>query len=419
MDNNTLIKPYLPDDWSQEQSIIKVIGVGGGGCNAVNYMYNQKIEGCSFIVCNTDAQALAASPVPMKIVMGSKGLGAGTDPAAGRNAALETQDEIITKVLDSGTRMLFITAGMGGGTGTGASPVIAKMAKDRGILTVAVVTIPFKNEGNESQSKAIDGIRELEKNVDSLLIINNEKLYDFFGDTLIQEAFPKADEVLATAVRGIIEVINKHGYINVDFEDVCKMMRSSGMALMGMGVGTGNDRLEMAVKGAFESPLLNDFDLKTAKNVLLNITTGKNERGAKMSDLQKIDEMIAKYTGNANRFKKGIIWEDDPEFGDQIKITAIVTGFDMGKLGDITDVNLGNIIRIPYDFVYERPGAGEEINLPDAPPAMKIGFNTAENIRRYNFSFNEKPILYIAPGQSFSELENTPAIRRAHTTEKK
>ena len=207
MESNTIINPCIPDDWKQSQSIIKVIGVGGGGCNAVNYMYNQKIEGCSFIVCNTDAQALAASPVPMKIVMGSKGLGAGTDPAAGRNAALESQDEIITKVLECGTKMLFITAGMGGGTGTGASPVIAKMAKDRGILTVAVVTIPFKNEGNESQSKAIDGIRELEKNVDSLLIINNEKLYDFFGDTLIQEAFPKADEVLATAVRGIIEVI--------------------------------------------------------------------------------------------------------------------------------------------------------------------------------------------------------------------
>jgi len=414
MESNTIISPYIPDDWKQSQSIIKVIGVGGGGCNAVNYMYNQKIEGCSFVVCNTDAQALSASPVPMKIVMGSKGLGAGTDPAAGRNAALESQDEIISKVLECGTKMLFITAGMGGGTGTGASPVIAKMAKDRGILTVAVVTIPFKNEGNESQSKAIDGIRELEKNVDSLLIINNEKLYDFFGDTLIQEAFPKADEVLATAVRGIIEVINKHGYINVDFEDVCKMMRSSGMALMGMGTGTGNDRLEMAVKGAFESPLLNDFDLKTAKNVLLNITTGKNERGAKMSDLQKIDEMIAKYTGNANRFKKGIIWEDDPEFGDQIKITAIVTGFDMGKLGDITDVNLGNIIRIPHDYVYERPGAGEEISLPDTPPATKIGFNTAENKPNFRFADDEKPVLCVAPGQNFSELENVPAIRRVH-----
>ena len=249
-------------------------------------MYKQKIKGCNFIVCNTDSQALYKSEVPTKIQMGSKGLGAGTDPVEGRNAALESQDEIAAKVLDNGTEMLFITAGMGGGTGTGASPVIAKMAKDRGILTVAVVTIPFKNEGNESQSKAVDGIHELEKNVDSLLIINNEKLYEFFGDTLAHEAFPMADEVLATAVRGIIEVITQPGYINVDFKDVSKMMRNSGMALMGTGVGTGNNRLEDAVKGAFESPLLNDFDLKTAKNVLINITSGNNERGIKMKELE-------------------------------------------------------------------------------------------------------------------------------------
>ncbi|MBR6885796.1 MAG: cell division FtsZ family protein, partial [Bacteroidales bacterium] len=221
-------KEIAPAGWEKDNSIIKVIGVGGGGCNAVNYMYKKNIRGCSFIVCNTDAQALRNSEVPLKIQMGEGGLGAGTDPTAGRNAALESQDQIVRLVLDSGTQMLFITAGMGGGTGTGASPVIAKMAKDRGILTVAVVTIPFKNEGNESQSKAIDGIHELEKNVDALLIINNEKLYQFFGDTLIQEAFPKADEVLATAVRGIIEVISKPGYINVDFQDVCKMMRNSG-----------------------------------------------------------------------------------------------------------------------------------------------------------------------------------------------
>ena len=288
----TMDQDIMPRDWSEENSIIKVIGVGGGGCNAVNYMYKQKIKGCNFVVCNTDSQALFKSEVPTKIQMGAKGLGAGTDPVEGRNAALESQDEIAAKVLDNGTEMLFITAGMGGGTGTGASPVIAKMAKDRGILTVAVVTIPFKNEGNESQSKAVDGIHELEKNVDSLLIINNEKLYEFFGDTLAHEAFPMADEVLATAVRGIIEVITQPGYINVDFKDVSKMMRNSGMALMGTGLGTGNNRLEDAVKGAFESPLLNDFDLKTAKNVLINSTSGNNERGIKMKELETIDEMI-------------------------------------------------------------------------------------------------------------------------------
>ena len=404
-----------PTDWTDENAIIKVIGVGGGGCNAVNYMYRQNIQGCSFIVCNTDAQALASSEVPVKIQMGQNGLGAGTDPTAGRNAALESQDEIAAKVMDCGTKMLFITAGMGGGTGTGASPVIAKMAKDRGILTVAVVTIPFKNEGNESQSKAVDGIHELEKNVDSLLIINNEKLYQFFGDTLIQEAFPKADEVLATAVRGIIEVISCPGYINVDFQDVCKMMRNSGMALMGSGEGTGNDRLELAVKGAFESPLLNDFDLKTAKNVLINITTGNNERGAKMSDLERIDDMITEYTGDANHFKKGIIWDDDPEFGDKVRITAIVTGFEMDLGGLGLNKDLGNLVIIDEDFQWEEPHHEGELSIPTGAETIKIGYNNSDNAKRFDFSSEKKPVLCVAPGEKKADLENIPAIRRTHS----
>ena len=191
----------MPDDWTPENSIIKVIGVGGGGCNAVNYMYNQKIEGCTFIVCNTDAQSLNTSPVPIKIQLGS-GLGAGCNPTEGRNAALNSQEEIAAKVINCQTEMLFITAGMGGGTGTGAAPVIAAMAKKKGIVTVAVVTIPFKNEGNESMSKAIDGINELQEHVDCLLVINNEKIYEHYSDMLIHEAFPKTDEVLSTAVKG-------------------------------------------------------------------------------------------------------------------------------------------------------------------------------------------------------------------------
>ena len=404
----------IPNDWTQENAIIKVVGVGGGGCNAVNYMYRQNIQGCSFIVCNTDSQALQTSEVPVKIQLGQNGLGAGTDPTAGRNAALEAQDEIARKVLDCGTQMLFITAGMGGGTGTGASPVIAKMAKDRGILTVAVVTIPFKNEGNESQSKAVDGIHELEKNVDSLLIINNEKLYQFFGDTLIQEAFPKADEVLATAVRGIIEVISCSGYINVDFQDVCKMMRNSGMALMGSGEGTGPDRLNQAVKGAFESPLLNDFDLKTAKNVLINITTGNNEQGAKMSDLEKIDDMISAYTGDANHFKKGIIWDNDPAFGDKVRITAIVTGFtmDLGGLG--LNKDLGNLVIIDESFEWNTPNHSQEVSLPGGADTIKIGYNNSDNAKYFNFATEKKPVLCIAPGEKKADLENIPAIRRKH-----
>ena len=223
LDNADIV---TPSDWVPENSMIKVIGVGGGGCNAVTYMYNQKIQGCSFIVCNTDSQALEKSNVPVKVPLGD-GLGAGTVPSKARKAALESQDIIAEKVLDSGTKMLFITAGLGGGTGTGASPVIAKMAKDRGILTVAVVTLPFQNEGRQALSKASDGIHELERNVDSLLIINNQKLYSFFGEELLQDAWPKADEVLATAVRGIIEIIKKPGYINVDFQDVITMMNGT------------------------------------------------------------------------------------------------------------------------------------------------------------------------------------------------
>ena len=409
-----MIDLITPNDWTPENSIIKVIGVGGGGCNAVNYMYKQNIKGCSFVVCNTDAQALQTSEVPVKIQMGTNGLGAGTDPTAGRNAALESQEEIAAKVFETGTQMLFITAGMGGGTGTGASPVIAKMAKERGILTVAVVTIPFKNEGNESQSKAVDGIHELEKNVDSLLIINNEKLYQFFGDTLIQEAFPKADEVLATAVRGIIEVISCPGYINVDFQDVCKMMRNSGMALMGSGEGTGATRLQDAVKGAFESPLLNDFDLKTAKNVLINITTGNNEHGAKMSDLEKIDDMISEYTGDANHFKKGIIWDNDPEFGDKVRITAIVTGFDMDLGGLGLNKDLGNLVIIDEGFQWDQSDHGTEVSIPGGAETIKIGYNNSDNARKFNFATDHKPVLCVEPGEKRSDLEITPAIRRAH-----
>ena len=409
--SNDINNPITPSDWVPENSIIKVIGVGGGGCNAVNYMFKEKIAGCSFIVCNTDSQVLQRSAVPVKIQMGA-GLGAGTDPVAGRNAALESQKEIAEKALDNGTQMLFITAGMGGGTGTGAAPVIAKMAKERGILTVAVVTIPFKTDGLETQAKAVDGIHELERNVDSLLIINNNKLYEYFGDKLLHEAYPQVDEVLSTAVKGIIEIINKPGYINVDFRDVTNTMRDSGMALMGHGEGRGENRLEKAVKGAFESPLLNDFDLKTAKNVLINITVNNNDQGIRMSDMEEINDRIAQYTGIANKFKTGIIYDDT--IGDAVMITAIATGFDMGKLGDITDINLGNLIILSPDFTY-KPAAhhGEETVDPyEGRNTIKIGFGSAEPRGRFLYGPENKPVLAIEPGQDRSSLENVSALQR-------
>ena len=413
-------KEVLPPDWTPENSMIKVIGVGGGGCNAVTYMYNERFEGCSLFVCNTDAAALQSSNVPVKIQMG-KGLGAGTDPSEGRKAALESQDEIAETVLDNGTEMLFVTAGMGGGTGTGAAPVIAKMAKDRGILTVGVVTVPFDNEGNESVSKAIDGIHELEKNVDSLLIIKNQNILKYYGDLLLQDAFPKSNEVLATAVKGIIEIIGKPGYINVDFKDVKTMMRNSGCALMGSGSGTGDHRIEDAVREAFSSPLLNDYDLKSAKNILLNVTVGRNEQGISAKQYEMINEEIKKYTGNANRFKQGLIYNDDPEFGDRVNITAIVVGL---QFTDIMGPNedLGNYIYITDDFVYNKAAIESEegISLPEsASQRVKIGFSTKENTRTFHFEGRPKPVLCIGAGEEKSRLENEAAIRRAVRTAEK
>ena len=409
---DTMIDAITPSDWVTSDDIIKVLGIGGGGCNAVSYMYRQGIKGCSFVVCNTDSQALRCSPVPTQIQMG-RGLGAGTNPINGRNAAIESQEQIEKIVLDTHTKMLFITAGMGGGTGTGAAPVIAKMSKDKGILTVAVVTLPFLNEGNEALSRAIDGIHELEKNVDSLLIINNEKLHEYYGNQLIQDAFPQADEVLATAVRGIVEIIKQSGYINVDFKDVETMMKDSGMALMGCGTGSGKDRIETAVKAAFESPLLNDFDLKTAKKVLINISCGKNDQGLTMDDLNNINAKIDEYTGRANNFKRGLIWDDNPEIGDTIRITSIVTGLRFSDvIGPSRD--MGNYIMINKDFVYDKNSAAREdgVSLPPDSSSQQIGFNTKSNVRKFNCDPDNKPVLIVAKGEQLSELENVPAIRR-------
>ena len=394
-----------PNDWVKSDEIIKVMGVGGGGCNAVNTMYHKGISGCSFIVCNTDSMALANSPVSVKIQMG-KGLGAGTDPIKGRKAALESQEEIQVKALNPHTQMLFITDGMGGGTGTGATPVIAKMAKDKGILTIAVVTLPFLNEGPKALTRAVDGIKELEKNVDSLIVINNEKLYEYDKE-LIHDAIPLADEVVCTAVKGIIEIIKKPGYINVDFEDVKTMMRDSGMALMGYGSGTGKNRIHDAVEGAFRSPLLNDFELKSARNVLVNITVGRNEQGLTMGEMNQLNNLIDEYTGGANNFKRGLIYEDDPDFGDRVSITSIVTGLKFKDVvGPVRD--LGNYIMLTRDFVYDREKEASEegIHLDFVSPGSSNGYG------KFNCELKEEPALLSATLDQLSNLEDIPAIRR-------
>jgi cell division protein FtsZ len=326
----------IPINWdSKLRYEIKIIGVGGGGNNAVKNMYEKGIEGVDFIICNTDAQALQKSPVPNKIQLGAKltrGLGAGCDPEIGRLAAEENIDEIKQILGDNEqTKMVFIATGLGGGTGTGASPVIAKISKDMGILTVAIVTLPFLDEGDEPYKRAIKGLKELMENVDSLLIIKSEKLYDIYSDLSIFEAFPKADDIVATAAKSIAEIITVEGYINVDFADVKTVMKDSKTALMGHGRAAGENRVQSAVEQALKSPLLNDIDISNAKNVLVNVSSGL-KRPMKVSELRNLMDYINKESGRGANFKRGVMQNVllDAENSDaEITVTIIATGFSM------------------------------------------------------------------------------------------
>lgn len=400
----------VPADWTNNVEMIKVIGVGGGGCNAVSYMFKQHVEGCTFIVCNTDAQALQQCDVPTKIALG-QGLGAGMDAIKARNCALESEKEISELILGDDTKMLFVTAGMGGGTGTGAAPVIAKMAKEKGILTVGVVTLPFKNERNGSYARAVDGVRELQKNVDSLLIIDNEKLAEVYRNELIQKGFPKSDEILATAVRGITEIISRPGFKNVDFEDVKTTMKNSGMALLGSGVGTGENRLEQAVEQALNSPLLYDFELRTSRRALVNLTVAESEQGITFAERDRLNELINERIGDPSKYKEGIVYVSDPEWGDKVRVTIIATGFKMTKLTEVIGENRGNIIDINDDYVYNpEDGECEEEEDFTYDDIEKIGFNTIANQRKFDIS--EKPLLYGCSTSEMQALETKPAIRR-------
>ena len=260
----------------RHNSIIKVIGVGGGGGNAVAYMYQQGITGVDFAICNTDHQALDASPIPIKVQLGpnlTEGMGAGSVPEVGKQSCIESIDEI-RKFLETDTKMLFITAGMGGGTGTGAAPIIAKAAKEMDILTVAIVTLPFKFEGLRRMNQALEGLETLKKNVDSVLVISNDRLRTMFGNLSLKNAFGKADDILTTAARGIAEIITVPGYINVDFKDVSTVMKNSGVSIMGYAEAEGEGRAKMAVEEAINSPLLEDNDIRGAQHILLNISSG-------------------------------------------------------------------------------------------------------------------------------------------------
>ena len=315
--------------FSENNSIIKVLGVGGGGCNAVNYMYEQGIPGVNFGVCNTDKQDLLKSPVPTKVQLGTnllEGLGAGADPEEGRRAALESEEEI-RMYLSNNTKMVFVTAGMGGGTGTGGAPIVAKIAKELGILTVGIVTIPFSNEGKPKRDKAERGIQNMKENVDALIVVSNNKLYDIFPDLDIDEAFSKADDILTTAAKGITEIITKPGKINVDFNDVKRVMSNSGVAIIGIGKGSGDNRANQAIDEAMNSPLLEDADIFGAKGVVLYITYGN---GIKMRELDLITDAIQAQTQTDCEIIWGVCKDDS--LGDDIGITLVATGFQTGEI---------------------------------------------------------------------------------------
>ena len=309
----------------EENSIIKVIGVGGGGSNAVNHMFRLGIKGVDFIVCNTDKQALEKSPVPNKIQLGiesTKGLGAGSIPVVGRDAALESIDEI-KQYLGEGTQMVFITAGLGGGTGTGAAPVIASIAKELGILTVGIVTIPFTFEGKKRRAQAEAGLEEMKKYVDTLLVIGNDKLREIYGNLKMSEAFEHADDVLTGAAKSIAEIISLHMHINVDFNDVKTVMKDSGVAIMGSAVASGERRAINAVEQALNSPLLNDNDISGARHVLLNIMSGSDD--IDMDEFGEITDFIQEAAGGTAELITG--YGTDPSLGDNVSVTIIATGF--------------------------------------------------------------------------------------------
>ena len=342
-------------------SIIKVIGVGGGGGNAINYMFENGIEGVDFVVCNTDSQALEASPVPTKIQLGTElteGLGAGSNPEMGRKAAEESIDKV-KELLDANTKMLFITAGMGGGTGTGAAPIIAEVAKEKDILTVGVVTIPFSTEGGNRHQYAIEGLKELRRNVDTLLVINNDKLIEIYGDLTFTQAFAKANEVLNTATKGIAEVISQHLLVNIDLNDARRVLENSGTAVMGQATASGENRAIEAVKGALDSPLLNDNNIKGAKQVLLKIVTGAGEEEIRMLELADIKKKIQEAAGCEVNIIEGI--GIDPDLNGEVCVTVIATGFNVKVIKDDVTVTLDGEKTI--DDLLEEEQLQEEVQL--------------------------------------------------------
>ena len=391
-----------PIDFNESDAIIKVIGVGGGGCNVVQEIYKQGIDHVDLMICNTDKQALDINRVNEKIVLGPKiarNLGTGVNPKKGREAALESKNDII-KALPERIEMVFVTACLGGGTGTGAAPVIAEIAKSMGKLVVGVVTIPFRDEGQGFMIRAMDGLRELRQYVDSLLIIDNQKIYEAFGDQNMKEAFKRPNEVLVTAVKSISEIITLEGEINVDMNDVRMAMEDSGMTTMGIGEAEGEGRAQRAVEEAFKSPLLNDCKLESSTGLLVNIVC--SDENFTMAEFKQALETVKSFTGQPLKYKRGLVY--DPSLGNKVRVTVVATGFDALNLPDVG----GRNIRIPgrdgeTTFTVDplRPKEQEDSKLPPIPdytPVKRVPGN--------------KPVLVTDDDHEIIELERVPAYER-------
>lgn len=380
-----------------KSNVIKVIGIGGGGGNAINHMYREGINGVDFVICNTDRQALENSPVPNKIQLGvslTEGLGAGANPEIGEQAALESLDEI-KNLLETNTKMVFITAGMGGGTGTGAAPVIAGLSKDLGILTVGIVTIPFKFEGNTRHSQAQKGIDRLRACVDSLIVINNNKLREIYGNLGFKSGFGKADEVLATAAKGIAEVITHHYLQNIDLRDAKTVLSNSGTAIMGASKESGENRAFKAISNALDSPLLNDNKIKGAKNVLLLIVSGTEE--ITLDEIGEINDYIQQEAGYNADIIMGV--GEDESLGDQISVTVIATGFDLDQQDYIVSHETQRIIHSLDGETETKPAS--------------LGFDTSNEIR--SIEVKEETVFAEAPEETLNTPEEPEEQRIVHT----
>ena len=401
--DNTLLDFGIPE---KENSIIKVIGVGGGGGNAVNHMYREGIHDVSFVLCNTDNQALNDSPVPVRLQLGKEGLGAGNKPEKARAAAEESIEDI-KNMLNDGTRMTFITAGMGGGTGTGAAPVIARVSKEMGILTVGIVTIPFRFEGTKKIDQALDGVEEMAKHVDALLVINNERLREIYPDLSLTAAFGKADDTLSVAAKSIAEIITVHGLINLDFNDVKTVLKDGGVAIMSTGYGEGEDRVKKAIDDALNSPLLNDNDVFNSKKILLSIAFNEEKGGNDnfmMEEMNYVNDFMDKFGDFEIKWGVAI----DPELGKKVKVTILATGFGISNVD-------GMDVRIKKHSLEEANRIAEEQEAAAAREERRGRFyDTEAGAKRYK----RRPHIYLFRPEDLdnddviSAVESTPTYKR-------